>query len=101
MSYGPAHLLDFSRAAQDMLAFDHGGDLIQAEGIALNGEAALNGPDAVASAKEDLLGFGKTRFKAADLFADLSDKFEDFGRDGEGGCGHFLLKFSACSKISL
>lgn len=38
---------DFSRVAEDSLAVDDGGDLIERKGVAFYGEGALNGADAV------------------------------------------------------
>ena len=75
---------DFFRWAEDALALEEGGDLVEVESVSLDGKAPVDGADAVGFAKMGL-GLGLIEaFDPPDQSLDLADPAEDEGRDGEG-----------------
>jgi len=68
--HGAAHLLDLAGAAQHALAGDDGGYLLQRQGVALDGQAALDGAQVIGATQQEL-ALGRQRcFQPADLSAD-------------------------------
>lgn len=74
---------DFFLWSEDALALEEGRDLVEVEGVSLDGKAPVNGADAVGLA-EMRLGLGLIEaFDPPDQSLDLADPAEDERGDGE------------------
>ena len=80
---GVLDLLDFLLRPDDRLSADHAAHLVQREGIGLDGQGGMNGPDAIVAAQVRLCLEGMEIAHAAGLFGDLRDQHEHLIGDGE------------------
>ncbi len=80
---GVAHFLDLTGQPEHTLAVEHGGDLLDAQGVVLDGQRGLDAADAIAPAQLR----GHCRLLAcrqpADLFGDLGDQGEHVRGEGQ------------------
>ncbi len=84
-------ILDFLGRPEHPFSGDDGCDLLEGEGVVLNGERGMDGPDPVFPSQHRHLAGSSQCIQASDFPGDLRDPSEHGGGKGEGrliGGGH-------------